>query len=73
MLTRQVRGSDRAIPTAAQVRQHHTATSLIHSAIDGAPLAAVEEALSGLITAGCDRSSIHAMFQRLERAADRGL
>lgn len=73
MLSRTTRGPDRAIPTAAQVRQHHTAASLIEAAVQGAPLSAVEEALRGLITAGQNRREIHAMFQRLERAADRWL
>lgn len=73
MLTHRVRGYDRAMPTAAQVRQHHVAANLIQSAIDGAPLAAVEEALSGLITTHGNLPAVHAMFQRLERAADRGL
>lgn len=73
MFARYERGFGRAMPTAAQVRQHHAAANLIQAAVEGAPLAAVEEALSGLITAHGDAAALHAMFQRLERAADRRL
>lgn len=71
------RGEAPAMPTAAQVRQHHTAVSHITAFLEDAPIPAVEEALSGLITAyrghPAMQRSIHSMFQRLERAADRGL
>lgn len=71
------RGDSPAMPTAAQVRQHQTAVSHISAFLEDAPVAAIEAALTGLIDAyrghPAMHRSIHYMFQRLERAADRGL